>query len=160
MSSFTSWPEYRFLRRQVKWSGIPISWRIFHSLLWLIHTIKGFSIVNEAYIFWNFFAFSMIQWMLVIWSLVPLPFLNPVWIWKFSDHILLKPRLKDFEHDLASMWNECKCTAIETFFGIAFLWDWNENWPFPICGHHWVFWISWHIECSTFTASSFRIWNS
>ena len=29
--------------------------------------------------FWNSFAFSMIQWMLVTWSLVPLPFLNPVW---------------------------------------------------------------------------------
>ena len=28
-----SWPEYRFLRRQVMWSGIPISLRIFHSLL-------------------------------------------------------------------------------------------------------------------------------
>ena len=26
-----SWPVYRFLRRQVRWSGIPISWRIFHS---------------------------------------------------------------------------------------------------------------------------------
>ena len=29
-----SWLAYRFLRRQVKCSGIPISWRIFHSLLW------------------------------------------------------------------------------------------------------------------------------
>ena len=29
-----SWPEYRFLRMQVRWSDIPISWRIFHSLLW------------------------------------------------------------------------------------------------------------------------------
>ena len=29
-----SWPAYRFLRKQVRWSGIPISWRIFHSLLW------------------------------------------------------------------------------------------------------------------------------
>ena len=29
-----SWPAYRFLRRQVRWSGIPISLRIFHSLLW------------------------------------------------------------------------------------------------------------------------------
>ena len=29
-----SWPAYTFLRRQVRWSGIPISWRIFHSLLW------------------------------------------------------------------------------------------------------------------------------
>ena len=29
-----SWPAYRFLRKQVKWSGAPNSWRIFHSLLW------------------------------------------------------------------------------------------------------------------------------
>ena len=29
-----SWPAYRFLRRQVRWSGIPISLRIFHNLLW------------------------------------------------------------------------------------------------------------------------------
>ena len=29
-----SWPAHRFLRRQVRWSGIPISWRIFHSLSW------------------------------------------------------------------------------------------------------------------------------
>ena len=29
-----SWPAFRFLRRQIRWSGIPISWRIFHSLLW------------------------------------------------------------------------------------------------------------------------------
>ena len=33
-SNFASWPEYRFLKRQVRWSGIPISFRIFHSLLW------------------------------------------------------------------------------------------------------------------------------
>ena len=31
---------------------------------------------------------------------------------------------------------------------------------FQSCGHWWVFQIYWHIECSTFTASSFRIWNS
>ena len=47
-----------------------------------------------------------------------------------------------------------------TFFGIAFLWDWNENWPFQSCGYCWVFQIFWHIECRTFTASYFRIWNS
>jgi len=29
-----SWPAYRFLRRQVRSSGIPISWRMFHGLLW------------------------------------------------------------------------------------------------------------------------------
>ena len=32
---------------------------------------------------------------------------------------------------LASMWDEHSCAVIWTFFGIAFLWDWNENWPFP-----------------------------
>ena len=31
---------------------------------------------------------------------------------------------------------------------------------FQSCGHCWVFQIYWHFECSTFTASSFRIWNS
>ena len=31
---------------------------------------------------------------------------------------------------------------------------------FQSCGHCWVFQSCWHIECSTFTASSFRIWNS
>ena len=31
---------------------------------------------------------------------------------------------------------------------------------FQSCGHCWVFQICWHIECSTFTASSFKIWNS
>ena len=41
-----SWPAYRFLRRQVRWSGIPISFRIFHILLW--STVKGFSIVIKA----------------------------------------------------------------------------------------------------------------
>ena len=41
-----SWPEYRFCRRQVRWSGIPISWRIFQFVV--IHAVKSFSIVNEA----------------------------------------------------------------------------------------------------------------
>ena len=31
---------------------------------------------------------------------------------------------------------------------------------FQSCGHCWVFQICWHTECSTFTASSFRVWNS
>ena len=45
-----SWPAYRFLRRQVWWSGIPFSWRIFHSVV--IHTVKGFGIVKtEIYVF-------------------------------------------------------------------------------------------------------------
>ena len=83
--------------------------------------------------FWNSFAFSMIQRMLAIWSLVPLPFLNPGWTSEsFTVHILLKPGLENFEHYFASMWDECNYAVVWAFFGIAFLWDWNVNWHFPV----------------------------
>ena len=74
-----SLPAYIFLRRQVRWSGIPISWRIFQFVV--IHTVKGFGLVNEVDVdvFLELSCFSMIQQMLAIWSLVPLPFLNPAW---------------------------------------------------------------------------------
>ena len=52
-------------------------------------------------------------------------------IWEFLVHILLKPSLKDFEYNLASMWNEHNCTVVWTFFDISDLWDWNENWHLP-----------------------------
>ena len=55
-----------------------------------------------------------------------------MYIWKFSVHKLLKPSLKDFERYLANMWNEYSCIVVWTFFGIALLWDWNENWPLPV----------------------------
>ena len=32
--TLASWPAYRFIKRQVRWSGIAISFRIFHSFLW------------------------------------------------------------------------------------------------------------------------------
>ena len=41
-----SWPAYRFLRRQVWWSGICISFRIFQFVV--IHIVKGFDVVNKA----------------------------------------------------------------------------------------------------------------
>ena len=71
--------------------------------------------------------------MLAIWSLVPLPFLKSnLYIWNFSVHILLKPILEDFEHNLTSMRNECNCSVIRTIFGAAFLRHLNENWPFSV----------------------------
>ena len=79
---------------------------------------------------------------------------------KFTVHVLLKPDLQSFEHYFTSVWDECNCAVAWAFFGIAFLWHWNENWPFQSCVHCWVFQICWHIECSTFTASSFRTWNT
>ena len=53
-------------------------------------------------------------------------------IWKFLVYALLELCLKDFEYNLANMWNEHNCTIVWTFFGIALLWNWNENWPFPV----------------------------
>ena len=52
-------------------------------------------------------------------------------IWKFTVHILLKPGLENFEQYFTRVWDECNCVVVWAFFGIAFLRDWNENWPFP-----------------------------
>ena len=41
-----SWSAYRFLRRHVKWSGVPTSWRIFQFVV--IHTVKSFGAVDKA----------------------------------------------------------------------------------------------------------------
>ena len=74
---------------------------------------------------------------------------------EFMVHVLLKPGLENFEHYFASMWDECNCAVVWTFFGIGMKTD-----IFQSCGHCWVSQICWYIECSTFIASSSRIWNS
>ena len=74
-----SWPVYQFLKRQVRWSGIPIS-KHFPQFV-VIQTLKGFGIVNKAEVdvFLEFSYFFNDPTQLAIWSLVPLPFLNPAW---------------------------------------------------------------------------------
>ena len=100
----------------------------------VIHTVKGFSVVNEAEVdvFLElpcFFYDAMDVGNLISGSSAfSKSSLN---IWKLSVHILLKPSLENFEHYFASMWNGCNCVVVWAFFGIAFLWDWNENWSFP-----------------------------
>ena len=83
-----------------------------------------------------------------------------LYMWKFLVHVLLKLSLKDFEHNLDSMWNECNCTVTWTFHGLFFFRIGMKTDLFQSCGHWWIFQICWHIVCSTFTVSSFRIWNS
>ena len=79
-------------------------------------------------------------------------------IWNFTVHVLLKPRLENFEHYLANLWDECNYevyfehSLVLPFFGIGMQTD-----LFQSCSHCWVFQICWHIECSTFIASSLRI---
>ena len=110
------------------------SLRIFQFVV--VHTVKDFSVVNETevhFFFQNSLAYSMIQQMLAIWSLVPLPFLNPActsegsqftYCWSQSWRILSITLLA------------CEMSVVvwqfEHFFGTAFLWNWNENWPFPV----------------------------
>ena len=154
-----SWSAYRFLKRQVRWSGIPIS--EFSTVYCDPH--KGFGIVNKAEIdvFLELSCFfhdpEDVGNLISGSSAFPKTSLN---IQKCTVHILLKPGLENFEHYFTSMWDECNCAVVWALSGIAFLWDWNENRLFPVCGHCWIFQNCWHIECSTVTASSFRIWNS
>ena len=96
-----------------------------------MHTVKGFSVVNEAEVdvfleLSCFFYDPVAVGNLISGSSAFSKFsLN---IWNFSVHGLLKPLLENFEHCFASMWDEYNCAVVWTFFGIAFLWDWNENW--------------------------------
>ena len=129
----------------------------------VIHTVKGFGVVNKAEVdvFLELSCFfddlSDVSNLISGSSGFLKSSLN---IWRFMVHILLKPGLENFEHYFASMSDDCNYTVVWRFFGIASLCDWSEDWHFLVCGHCWVFQICWHIERSTFTASSFRIWNS
>ena len=98
----------------------------------LIHTIKGFGIVNkEVDVFLGLSCFFDdpvdVGDLLSGSSAFCKSSLN---IRKFTVHVLLKPGLENFEHYFASLWDEWTCVVVWAFFGIAFLWDWNENWPF------------------------------
>ena len=143
----------------------------------VIHTVKGVSIVDEA----------------EVDVFMELPFFlpDPTYVGNFDlwflhlfktpactsrcscVHILLKHSLKDFEHNLASIWNEHKYTVIETLFAIFLLWDWSENWPCIVLvwdwNENWHFPVLWPLLSfqnlltywvQYFTASSFGVWDS
>ena len=101
----------------------------------VIHTVKVFNKVSEAKVdvFLEFFCFfydpTNVGSLISGSSAFSKSSLN---IWEFSIHILLKPHLENFEHYFASVWDECNCAVVWAFFGIAFLWGWNENWPFLV----------------------------
>ena len=81
-------------------------------------------------------------------------------IWKFTVHVLLKPGLENFKHYFTSVWD-----WVQLHGSLSILWhclccglEWKLTFSNPVATS--VFQICWHIECSTLTASSFRIWNS
>ena len=137
-----SWLTYRFLRRQVRWSGIPISWRICHSLLW--STVKSFGVVNKAEVdvFLELSCFlndSVDVGILMSGSSAFSK--SSLGIWQFLVQVLLKPLLENFEHFFASVWDECKCVVLWTFLTFPFFGIGMKTDIFQSCGHCWVFQI-------------------
>ena len=100
-----------------------------------IHTVKGFSVVNETKIdiFPEFLCFLYdprnVSNLISGSSAFSKPSLD---IWKFSVHVLLKPSMQNIEHNLTSMGDECNCPVVWTFLSTALLGNWNEDWPFPV----------------------------
>ena len=95
----------------------------------VIHTVKGFGIVNKAEIdvFLELSCFfddpADVGNLISGFSASSKTSLN---IWKFMVHVLLKCGLENFDHCFTSLWDECNWA----FFGIAFLRDWNGHWLF------------------------------
>ena len=101
----------------------------------MIHTVKGFHLINKAEV--DVFSGTLLL------SYDPTDIGNEIsgssafsqsslHIWKFTVRVLLKPGLENFEYYFTSLWDKCNCEVVWTFFGISFLWDCNENWPFPV----------------------------
>ena len=137
-------PTYRFLRRQVRWSGIPISFKNFPQFV-VTHIVKGFSIVNEAevdtFLGSPFFFYDPTNVDNLI-STSSAFSKSSLYIWKFSVHILLTATLKDFEHNLTSMWNEGAIVWwFEHSLALPFFETGMKTDIFQSYGHCWVFQI-------------------
>ena len=102
----------------------------------VIHTVKSIGLVNKTEIDVYFLKFSCFFYDPTdVGNLISGSFAfskSSLNIWKFMVQVLLKPGLENFEHYFTSMRYECNCVVVWAFSGTAFLWDWNENWPFPV----------------------------
>ena len=101
----------------------------------VIHTAKGFGIVNKADVDVFLELSCFFDDPTDVGNLISGPSAfstSRLSIWKFTVHVLLKPGLESFENYFTSMWGKCNCAVVWAFFGITFLWDWNENWPFSV----------------------------
>ena len=129
----------------------------------VIYIVKGFGVINEAEVdvFLEFSCFfydpTDVGNFISDFSDFSKSSLN---IWKFSIQVLFKTDLENFEHYFTSVWDGCNCVVVWAFFGIVFLWDWNENGPLPVL---WsllsfpnllTYWVQ------HFHNIIFRIWNS
>ena len=99
----------------------------------MIHTVKGFGVVDETEVdaFLEFSSFvcdsASVGNLISGSSFFSKPNLD---IWKFLVRITVKSLSRvDFEHDLTSMGDECNCPMVSTFFGTTFLGNWDEDFP-------------------------------
>ena len=103
----------------------------------------------------------MMQQILAIWFLFPLPFLNLAYSSGISQFTFCCNRAG---RTLSITLLACEISAIMQYFehssALPFFAIGMKTDIFQSCGHCWGFQICWHIECNTFTASSFIIWNS
>ena len=103
----------------------------------VIHIVKGFSLVSEAEVV------VFLEWCCFFWD--PTDVGNwisgssgfsksSLRICRFLVHGLLNPCLENFEHCFASMWDECSCVVVWTFFGFAFLCnlEWKLTFSSPV----------------------------
>ena len=118
----TSWPAYRFLRRQVRWSVIATSLRI-STVCCDPHSQRLHWLVNEAevdvFLEFSYFFYDPTD----VGSLISgssASSKSSLYIWKFLVYILLKLNLKDFEPYLASMWNEHNCAVFKYSLALFF----------------------------------------
>ena len=122
----------------------------------VIHTVKGFGIVNKAEIdvFLELSCFFNdpvdVGNLICDSSAFSKTSLN---IREFMVHVLLKPGLENFEHYFTSVWDECSCAVVWAFFVIAFFGIRMKTDLFQSCGHCWVFQICWQIYVVLATVS-------
>ena len=101
----------------------------------VIHTVKGFGIVNKAEVDVSLELSCCFDDPTIVGNLISgssafsKSSLN---IWKFMVHVLLSLAWRILSITLLVLWDECNCSVAWAFFGLAFPWDWYENWPFPV----------------------------
>ena len=97
----------------------------------VIHTVKGFGIVNKVDVFLELSCFfddpADVGTLISGSSAFSKTSLNSgsslfTYCWSLAWRIL----------SITSVWDACNCAVVWAFFGIAFLWDWTENGPFPV----------------------------